>query len=197
MVPNENDLSTLYLAHLRGELGTNDPRWLSVTEQIHEYVRTCAERQVRNLYGEPLNTIIDKTTLSVQSKFIERKMTARTGNIMHILSVTVRRDLMSAIRDDKSPTTVVLMGDVKRTSRERPVAQNADPFDRVRDSMRTFRWTRFPYAREIILSFLLSTHEYPGPEALRCLRVPPTERRAVYNSALFDINCAVWAPHES
>lgn len=188
-------LEELYRLHCDGAMGRLDSRWDQVQDELRgiavSVVRSVSSRRTgQELYGSPMDDRVEDVYTAILSKFIEKKLNARSS-FTSVLMTAARNALLDAFRASSSPSATVGFDGADETwqDHERPVPK--DLFMQVRQRLRSFRWAEFPHVRESLLAYFLTHHTFPGAAFLGHFEVEPHLRTSVYNAAVYDLNCAL------
>lgn len=192
-------LTELYEAHRKGEMPRADPRWEEVPDLLHKFASRVTRSQTHarataqgRLYGTVVEDRIHDVATVLLTKFLEGRLNHRGPAIEPLLSTVARRELATAFRRSRSPSTVGFDGAEKTWQGDNgPREQKGELFPVLQSSLRHFRFPEYPHVREALLAFFLSTSRYPGPHYLHPFGVHKDLRPAVYNAAVFDLNRAM------
>lgn len=185
------DLTELYDLHERGELSSNDQRWMQVQQQLSDVVGAAVRRNARNLHGQTLDNAIIEVEGALLQKFVSKRFSPREGRPLNpLLQVVIRNELLSLFRRNKSPSTVGFDG-AETVWEGNAMTVSTDLFGRVRNNLGEYRFPEHNHIREAILAYFLTKQKYPGPLFLQGFGVSVGKRRAVYNAAVVDLNCAM------
>lgn len=187
-------LTTLYDAHEAGELDSLDKRWLQVEHLLRGFVRRWVPSNARNLYGPPLNDLVDEVHAAVLRKFVARRL-GRHGDVIEPLLVSVvRNETLSALRKGRSLTAVLENPHhFEHQEGESKARREVDLFSDIHARLEPFRFREHPGVRELMLAVFLATGSFPGPGILANLNVTRLARQAVHNAAMVDCNRAMRA----
>ena len=192
-------LTELYKAYRGGKMPRDDPRWEEVPKLLHKIARGVTHSQTRaksatqgQLYGAVMDDRIEDVSTVLLTKFLEGRFDFRGQTIEPLLFTVARRELATAFRRSRSPSTVGFEGDEKTwQGDDGPREQQSDLFVVLLARLRHFRFPEYPHVREALLAFFMATNRYPGHHYLHPFGVHKDLREAVYNAAVFDLNLAM------
>lgn len=198
-MPNENrehDLEALYRTYAAGKgmEALSPAEWLWVDELLY----AIAQRAVRAAAGRfkiPTRTVpevAESVRHELREKWFKKRFSSN-GGFMGLLRTAAFRDVISVLRKIKS----VLPGSLDAVDEDITVASAGDPetadsFDLIRSLLPDSRWPEYPMARTVVLAHIVATSRAPGAAVLRPI-VPAKCRKAVYVSAVVDVNTAIEA----